>query len=111
MLTQEHLEQIVKDNLSSIVKGFENELSEAVSREMLEQCHSVVGKAVRQWIEENIVPEITKQLVEQKDSLIATAAQLGPLVVKELVEKITEQSKKNLGESWTRKKIMEALFT
>jgi FKBP-type peptidyl-prolyl cis-trans isomerase (trigger factor) len=84
--------------LDGIKKQFQWELPEAVKRE------------VQAFIAEDILPEIRAELVASKDVFVNAATEMARAAPVEIAKAMQEHIAKNLTNSWTLRKVVEAMF-
>ncbi|WP_257757864.1 hypothetical protein [Burkholderia glumae] len=110
MLTQEQINEAVTSAMPDILAGLRREIAENALYQAKQSAQAAVSKAVSDWITENIVPEVLKALAEGKDGLVGMAPMFAQSMVTEMTSAFTDSIKKNLENSWDRKKIFEALL-
>lgn len=103
-------DELVELALPSVLEGIRKELVQTIDWQVKEDAAKIVSAHVTAYIQENVLPEITRQLVESKDGLIALGGALGPAVIAAMTDALMEELKKNLQGSWDRKKIFDAMF-
>ena len=94
----------------AVIKSLQDELAKGITYEAKELVMSEVRDYVKTWTQENVIPEIAKQLIENNESLISLGVTLAPKVVDAVAEAMTEAVAENLRHSWGRKKVFQALF-
>lgn len=110
MLTQDQINELLESAKPSIIESIKNDLKQTISYEMKQVCAQQVKAATEAWIKENVIPEITAELVERKEGLISAGAKLGPLIIDEVVKSMTAAISQKLKSSWERKKIFDSMF-
>ena len=110
MLNKEQFEKLLEDNLPSIMEGLKEELQSTVKFELTRVLSSELEEYTKQWVKENIIPEVGKQLVESKDVLMKSVVNGCSQIADMIIEGMVKQAKDNLQSSWDRKKIFKALF-
>lgn len=110
MLTQDQIQEMLEAAKPSIIESLKKELSQSIGYEVKEELRRQVQKCAQEWITSNVVPEVTRQLIEEKEGLISAALQLAPAMNALLVEAMTKEISERLSQSWNRKKIFEAMF-
>lgn len=110
MLTEETVQKILSEQAPSILAGLKEEISDAAMRQSRYIIEEEIGSHVREWIKAEILPEITEQLIENKEGLISIGTKAAPLMVEELANSLCAALKENLEQSWNRKKLFEALI-
>jgi hypothetical protein len=110
VLTQEQVNELLESAKPSIIQSIKEDLKQSITYEMKQVCARQVKEHTEQWIKENVIPEITKELIEGKDGLIAVGVKLGPAIVDEVVKSMTAAVAENLKQSYSRRGIFEALL-
>lgn len=110
LLTQEQIEEAVKGMVPDIMKGLKKELTYHAEQHAYRIIKELTQEVVTQWMNEEVIPAMKKELVESKDGIISVAPRFAKVMTDTLVEGMVEDLKKNLEQSWTRNKIFEALF-
>ena len=103
-------EELIQLALPSVLEGLKKELTQTIDWQIKQDATKVVSDHITNWIKENVLPEVSKQLVESKEGLIALGATIGPGVVEAVSAAYLESLKKKLENSWERTKIFESLF-
>lgn len=110
MYSQEQINELLEAAKPSIIEGLKKEIQQTVTYQMQEAAAKAVREHTTQWINENVIPEITAQLVESKDGLISLGAKLAPMLLDSMTESFAGAIKKKMESSWERKKIFESLL-
>lgn len=110
MYTPEQINDLLEAAKPSIIEGLKNDIKQHITWEMKESAGKIVREHVSKWVNENIIPEITSQLVESKEGLIALGAKLTPVLLDSLTESFADAIKKKMENSWERKKVFDALL-
>lgn len=110
MYTQEQINELLEAAKPSIIEGLKNDIKQHITWEMKETAGKLVREHVTSWVNENIIPEITSQLVESKEGLVSLGAGLAPVLLDAMTESFAETIKKKMENSWERKKVFEALL-
>lgn len=101
-LLDEGREQIV----SAIVADAKSRLSWTVGNQLAEAIQPVV----KQFIADEIIPELRAQLLEQKGVIIEAAAQAAVAIGESVAKSLVSQAMSNANDSYKRGKIMDAIF-
>lgn len=109
-IDEEQIKTLLEEIKPSIMRGFKKEIKEVVEQKIKWEAQEIIGSYVRDWIKENIIPELQKNLVESKEGLILMGIKLTEAIVADLSHSITIHMKEKLENTWERKKILEALF-
>jgi hypothetical protein len=110
MLTPEQMNDLLEQAKPSIIEGLKQQVFSSFNYTMKEEAAKVIRDHVTVWVKDNIIPEITKQLVESKDGLIKTGLTLAQSLCDLLMESMVKELGKKLQNSWERTKILEAMF-
>ncbi len=109
-LNQEQINEILENSIPSIAEGLSKDLSDSISRQISYESGELVGEFVRNWVKENILPEVEKNLIESKDGLIRVGIELGDQSVKLVTENMVKALSENLSSTYNRKKMFEGMF-
>lgn len=110
MFNKEQVQELLDAAKPSVIETIKNDLIRNVSYDVRETAGRLIKEHVETWIKENVLPELSKQLIESKDSLISVGVAAAPQLVQQLATAMTESLAENLKSSWDRKKIFEALL-
>ena len=110
MITPEQMNEMLEAAKPSIVDGFKKEIAQSITWQVKDRAGELVRKAVEDWIKENIIPEIYKELAESKDSFISIGTALAPLMVEQLTEALANSFKGKMEQSYERRAISTAWF-
>ena len=102
-------EELLELALPSVLEGIKKEMVQTIDWQTKDAAAKLVTTHVSEWITANILPEITKRLVEEKESLISLGTTLGAATVEAVSAAMLDQLKKNL-EGYKRTTIFKALF-
>lgn len=111
MLTKEQIEKIVADHMPDVVAGLKNEVRQDITRRVKEEAGNIIATAVREWVTENVIPEVIKGLTESKDGLVSLGVRFREVIMEQLIESMTKELKENLENSWQRREILQKLFS
>lgn len=110
MINQQQINDMVKDTMPEIINALRNEIRETTLNEVRRSLQNEVQSVVKEWVVQNLVPEIHNVLIEGKEGLISVAPVLAEQVSLTLAETLKETIAKKMESSWERKKIFEALL-
>ena len=110
MLTQDQINQAISDAVPDVLAGLRKEISETALYHARNSVQAAVTKAVGEWVEAELVPEIRATLAAEKDGLIAITPEIAAGITAELNKALLATIKEKLEKSWERKAIFEALF-
>lgn len=109
-LTPEQVSEILEAAKPDIIAGLKEEVVRQAKWDLNDKAGQMVRAEVERFVGEEIVPVIREQLIESKEGLISLAVPLAETIVTELAAKLAQDAKKNMENSWDRKKILDALF-
>jgi hypothetical protein len=109
-LTDEQIKDILDSALPDVVSGLKTELKEMALNQIKWSADETIGKFIRQWLSDNIIPGIETTLVESRSGLIATAIKMAEQSMQLIAEAHAVELKKRLENSWDRKKILTAIL-
>ena len=110
MITPEQMNEMLEAAKPSIVEGFKKEIAQSITWQVKDRAGEIVRKAVEDWIKENIIPEIYKELAESKESFISLGATIAPMMVQQLTEALAGSFKERMESSYERRAIFKACF-
>ncbi len=110
MINQQMMDELLEAAKPSIIEGLKKELSQSISWEAKQTMQKQVVEHVSAWVQENVLPEITAQLVESREGIISVGPEMARLLVEQLAQGFADTIAKKMESSWERKKIFEALI-
>ena len=111
MLTEDQINEAVKDVLPNVLAGLKKQVTEQALYAAQQTMVTEVNKAVTSWVIENLVPEIHASLAQSKDGLIAAVPRMAEGITAALSESLLSTLTKKLENTWERKKIFGALIS
>lgn len=109
-LSREQMDEILDEVRPSVLQGVKDDFQRMVHQEILSGARTEISAMVKEWVKENILPEVEKELVESKEGLVSVGKKMAQEIVVEFAKKMTEDVKKRLENEWDRRKILGALF-
>lgn len=109
-MTEEDIKELLEAAKPSVIESLKKELSDGITYEAKAELGNQIRAHVKKWTQENIIPEITKSLIESKDGMISLGVKIGDAISEELVKGATASIKENMEQSYSRKQIFSALF-
>lgn len=103
-------DELVEMALPSVLDGLKAEIRQTIDWKVKEQAGNLVAAHVTEWMKENILPDLTQQLIESKEGLMKLGAALAPKMVEMLTASLLSELKEKLEKGWERNKIFEAMF-
>jgi hypothetical protein len=110
MLTEEQISEAVASALPDVLRGLREQIKESALNTAKYAIHDQITSKVKEWVDHEIVPEMIRVLVEEKEGLIRVAPVFASKIVETLTESLVEMMRNKLESSWERKKIFEALI-
>ena len=111
MLSQAQLNELLEQVKPSIVEGFKKEIQSSLTYNVMQQVSTVIRGHVDQWLKENVIPDITAFLVENKEGIIKVAPALADKMCEQLTVALTTEMAARLQNQWSRKKIFQAMLS
>lgn len=102
--------EILESNKSKVRDAVRDSLLEGVKREFQWELPQAVRKVVNDFIAEEIVPEIKAELETNKKAFVEAATEIVKGATGEIGKALQDHLAKNLSQSWTMRKLVEALF-
>lgn len=109
-MNPDEIERLMEAAKPSIIESLKQELTKHISWDVKNAAAKLIGDHITQWIKDNVIPDVTEQLVAGKNGFLAIAGTLGPAIVEEVVKSMTLALSEKMKSSWERKKIFEAMF-
>lgn len=84
---------------------------ESVTQKLRWEVPESINKAVKEFVEEEVVPEIRAALLEDKDEIVNAATAFVRGIPGEIGKALQANVAGNLTKSWNLKKIVEAVIS
>lgn len=110
ILTEEQTQQIIDGALDQIKQAVIGEATEEASWRVKTAAGNAVTEIVTTFVKEEVAPEILTSLRERKSVLVNAAIASAENMAAQLAEAMSQKLAENLGGSYSRKKILEAMF-
>lgn len=104
------IESLLEEARPQVLESLKRELSQQISYDARNALSGEINKLVKQWVEDEIIPEVSKMLIESKDSILSSCVVSAEQIAKLLAESMLVKVKENVESSYKRNNIMEALF-
>lgn len=104
------IQELLEAAKPDVIRSLKEQLTSRVSYEAVSRAQQEIVDHTVAWVKAEILPEITKQLIESKDGLIAVGAKVAVGSVEAVAESMIKTIKTNLESSWNKKAIFEALL-
>jgi len=108
--TDEQIQEIVNSAKVSLTDATAKELAKSVEHTITYQSSQVIGDFAKTWVTENILPEVQKQLIENKDAMISVAVRSVEDMALQLSKAMTESLAKTLESSYSRNDLLKKMF-
>jgi transcription termination factor NusB len=109
-LDAEFFTDVLESNKDAVRATVRDALLEGVKRQFQWEIPEAVKKAVSEFITAEIIPEIKAELEANKAVFVNAATEMVKGVPVEIGKAMQEQLAKNLTQSWTLRKVVEACF-
>ena len=109
-LNEEFFTTVLEENKDAVRATVRDALLEGVKRQFAWELPDAVKKAVQEFVAEEILPAVRADLEANKEEFIEAATAMVRGVPAEIGKAMQEQLAKNLTNSWTLRKVVEACF-
>jgi len=109
-LTEGQLKDLLQEATQEATRMLKKDLVDKIEYEMTDVARTTIKHFVKDWVQDNVIPEVTNRLVASKDGLVASAIPMADAITEGVSQALTEAVKENLSRSYDRKKIFSALF-
>jgi hypothetical protein len=109
-LTPEQIESMLEAAKPSVIESLQKELTNSISWQVKEGAQTQIAAYVKKWVDENVLPEVEKTLIENKESLIGVGVKMAEVMTDELAKSFTEAVKETLSTSYRRSEVFKALL-
>lgn len=110
-LTVDFFTDILESNRDQVKATVTEALLSGVKRQFEWEIPEAVKKEVNDFITNEIIPEVRAQLFTNKDEFVDAAVTMVRGVPAEIGKAMQENLAKNLTNSWTLRKVVEACFS
>ncbi|GAA4321994.1 hypothetical protein GCM10023144_01620 [Pigmentiphaga soli] len=110
MFTKEQIDRAVQDAMPDVLAGLRKEIAEQAVYQAKVAVHASVQKAVTDWINENLVPDIMATLTESKAGILSAVPSIAQGIAKALGESLVASVTEKMERSYERRKIFDALL-
>lgn len=109
-LDKKQIDDILTELQPSIINTLKSEITKRVEWQVLDAVSTEISKFTKEWVAENVIPELKKSLIENKKSLVSIGISLSESITTTLAEELTKELSENLSSSYKRTAILKALF-
>jgi len=110
MLTEEQIQQIVAESTADIEDSAKRQVKDSVSHVVSRAVQDCIRECATAYLTEHVKPQIVAMLTEHNAAILEAATRVASEAGTLLVQAMVADFKKKLETSWTRKKILEAMF-
>lgn len=111
LITPEDISAIFKDVLPTIKEQATKQITDKIKNQLSWKFESIISDEVNKFIIEEIIPDVRKQLMIQKDAITAKTVEAINQCVAQVGKAMFEiVSNKMTSSSWQREKVIKALF-
>ena len=110
VMTEEQMKEILEGAQEEISIALVEEAKVSVAREFRYKLDGEIAAITKKFIADEIAPELRAHLVANKSDILEAALGSSTEIALAIHNSLTETLVKNLSNSYSRKKIWEALF-
>ncbi len=110
ILTKEQTQEILNGAMEQIKQAVINNAIKEASWKIQVALNDAVSGVVKTFVQEEVAPELLTSLTENKSALISAAITSAESMAIQLAKAMSAELADNLGSSYGRKKILEAMF-
>lgn len=110
MLTKEAIEQIINDSTESIKQGVIEQVKTDTAYQVRQIVTAEIKTIVSEMVKTTIAPAVQEALLKDKSALVAGAVAACNTISEQLAIAMVAAITENLSQSYSRKKIIDALF-
>lgn len=111
MMTQKEVNELLEAAKPKVIESLKEEIAKTITYDVTAAARKAISDHVAEWVAENVIPEVTRQLFESKDGMISVGVKLADNLSDELVKSMTTTVAENLKQSWTRREVLQKLFS
>jgi hypothetical protein len=108
-LTEEDLKSIMESATEQLKSQLKDQLVNKVQWQMDSTAENLIKNHVVDWMKENVLPEVTAILQDQKVGLVNAVASAAPKMAETLAKRMTTSFQKNL-ESYSGRDFFKKMF-
>lgn len=108
-MTEQELTEFLEANRARIMEASRDAMIEKIKDSMKWSLPDAINHVVRDFLTNEIAPEVGKMLAEQKDGILKAAKQSASALANALAEKMTEQAVKSL-DGYRAEEVFKALL-
>lgn len=101
---------ILEENKAAVKQAVKDAMLNSITQKFQWELPQALQEAVNEFIKDEIIPEVRKELLENKDAMVAMATDLIKAVPAEIGKAMQEKVAENLSSSYTLKNMVDQLF-
>lgn len=109
-LNEEFFASVLESNKDAVRATVRDALLAGVKRQFEWELPEAVKVAVREFVTNEIIPEIQAELQANKETFVNAATEIVRAAPVEIAKAMQEHLAKNLTDSWKLRKVVESLF-
>lgn len=110
-MTEDELKQFLDDNKADIQQAVKQRVIAKLLEEHRWNISESVNKAVRDFVDEHVVPAVKAELEANKGGIVNAVVSTVSGVTEELAKGLVSDAAKNIGSEWKRREIIKAIFS
>jgi hypothetical protein len=110
-ISAEFFTSVLDSNREQVQAAVRDAMLDGIKRQFQWELPEAVKKEVTAFMVEEVIPQIRAELTANKDEFVTAATTLARAAPAELAKAMQEHVAKQLTNSWTLRKVTEALFS
>jgi len=110
-LTADFFTEVLESNREQVRAAVRDAMLDGVKRQFQWELPEAVKREVQAFITEDIIPAIRADLIANKETFVTAATQMASAAPAEIAKAMQEHMAKNLTNSWTLRKVVDAMFS
>lgn len=110
-MTEAELKEFLNDNAEEIRATVKKRVIERLLAEHNWDITQTISKAVKEFVDAEIVPAVRDHLADQKGAIVAAAVGALATISDDLAKNLAADAAKNAADEWRRKNIVKAIFS
>ena len=109
-MNAEEINKMLEEIKPDIQASLKKELLQSITWEAKQEATRQIQKCISDFIAEEILPEVKKDLIESKESLVSIGIKAAPMIVDEIAKAMCKSVADKLGQSYSRDSLFASLF-
>lgn len=109
-MTEDDLQKFLDENREAIQSEVKAKMISRLVENQRWEISSALAKTVNDFIEKEILPEVTKHLQAEKGAILSAAIKASSGIGDVIATKLTERAAKVVSNEWDFRKVVEAIF-